>query len=519
MTTSDPRSILAEVRWSDDYLERARKKILTPEEIRRASPDDTIILTKGVFDVLHSGHLALFALMGELRRATSGLSVVAVATDNVVRVKKGNARPFLSFAERNLQVAIHPDIDFVVADGSAGLGPLISALRPAVYVKGQDTALNPTPDSSDIPKQTTVTLQESRNPEIPALSDCQAKVIVFRDTGTMSTSELVRRIGKSAKGDRMTDFVEQYKRMREDYEELTKEVSRIVTKLAGQGSPVVLSHITSRTKDPDGVKEKIERKGYTNPSVQMEDLAGVRAIVYRRQDIAELDGRISMHFDLAGGDDKTAEMGDASMGYGGVHLVVRLKKGMVSDRENLLNLKCEVQIRTVLQDAWSVIGHPLAYKSEVHLPLPLRRRFNTLSALLEVVDESFEDILETRERIAKDLKQAPALLYKSDINDDSLTAFCEKRYPDLEINPHWLDFIIENVHAGKTIKTIGDIARALDRATAKIEAYRDQRPDLFKYSTDYVTKALGWTDPDFRNRHPFSEATRQQFARDPLPDA
>lgn len=317
----------------------------------------------------------------------------------------------------------------------------------------------------------------------------------------------------------MTDFAQQYERMRKDYEELTKEVSRIVVELAGQDPPVVLSHIAARTKDPDGVKEKIERKGYTNPLVQMEDLAGVRAIVYRKLDVAELDGRISMHFDLAGGDDKTAEMGDAAMGYGGVHLVVRLKKGMVPGRENLHDLKCEVQIRTVLQDAWSVIGHPLAYKSEVHLPLPLRRRFNTLSALLEVVDASFEDILETRERIAKDLKRAPELLLKQDINNDSLTTFCEKQYPDLEINPHWLDFIIENLHDGKTIKTIGDIAHALERTTTLIEAYRRQRPDLFKYSTDYVTKALGWTDPDFRNRHPFSEATRQQFEKHPLPDA
>jgi ppGpp synthetase/RelA/SpoT-type nucleotidyltranferase len=317
----------------------------------------------------------------------------------------------------------------------------------------------------------------------------------------------------------MTDFVEQYKRMREGYEELTKEVSRIVTDLAAQSSPVVLSHITSRTKDPDGVKEKIERKRYTNPSDQMEDLAGVRAIVYRSMDITELDGRISRTFDLAGGDDVSARLGDKFMGYGGVHLVVRLKEGMVPGRDHLLGLKCEVQIRTVLQDAWSVISHPLAYKSEVDLPVPLRRRFNTLSALLEIVDESFEDIIETRERIVKELKQTPELLHKSGINVDSLTAFCEKRFPNLKVNPHWMSFIIENVHAGTTIKTIGDIADALDRTTTLIEAYRSQRPDLFKYSTDFVTKALGWTDQDFRHRHPFSETTRRQFADHPLPDA
>ena len=64
----------------------------------------------------------------------------------------------------------------------------------------QDTALNPTPGSPDGPGQTTVTLEESQNPEIPVLNNCQTKVIVFRDTGTMSTSELVRRINKSTSG-------------------------------------------------------------------------------------------------------------------------------------------------------------------------------------------------------------------------------------------------------------------------------------------------------------------------------
>lgn len=317
----------------------------------------------------------------------------------------------------------------------------------------------------------------------------------------------------------MTDFVEQYKSMRADYEKIANAVSTIVTELAGERTPVLLAKVASRTKDPDGFEEKTKRKGYTEPLVQMEDLAGVRAIVYHPLDVAELDGRISRHFDLAGGDDKTAALGDASMGYGGVHLVVRLKKGMVPDCDRLVGLKCEVQIRTVLQDAWSVISHPLAYKSTVHLPVPLRRRFNTLSALLEIVDWSFEDILETRERIVEELKQEPNRLLESDINTDSLTAFCEKRYPDLRINPHWQSLLIEHVHAGKTIKTIGDIARALDRSAPLIDDYRRDRPDLFRYSTDFVTKALGWTDQDFRGRHPFSDATRKQFADHPIPDA
>jgi bifunctional ADP-heptose synthase (sugar kinase/adenylyltransferase) len=184
----------ADVRWADEHLTKAKAKVLTIEEVRSKYPDEILILTKGVFDVLHSGHLALFCLLIELRSAnTNAITVVAVAEDRLVRAKKGSDRPIQSFDERALQVALHPGIDVVVRNISNDLTALISLLNPQIFIKGQDTALA----SENNSRVDTVTLDETINPEVVSLTERRARLIVFRDNGETSTSLLIGRIRDS----------------------------------------------------------------------------------------------------------------------------------------------------------------------------------------------------------------------------------------------------------------------------------------------------------------------------------
>ena len=50
----------------------------------------------------------------------------------------------------------------------------------------------------------------------------------------------------------------------------------------------------------------------------------------------------------------------------------------------------EVRIRTVIQDAWSVLDHKIKYKKSI--PNDLKRRINILSALFELADREFKEI-------------------------------------------------------------------------------------------------------------------------------
>ena len=55
-------------------------------------------------------------------------------------------------------------------------------------------------------------------------------------------------------------------------------------------------------------------------------------------------------------------------------------------------MKCEIQVRTILQHAWAEIEHDIVYKSPGEIPFRVRRRFACLAGLLEIADREFESL-------------------------------------------------------------------------------------------------------------------------------
>ena len=55
-------------------------------------------------------------------------------------------------------------------------------------------------------------------------------------------------------------------------------------------------------------------------------------------------------------------------------------------------MRCEIQVSTILQDAWAEIEHDIVYKSPEDIPFRLRRRFACLAGLLEIADREFESL-------------------------------------------------------------------------------------------------------------------------------
>jgi cytidyltransferase-like protein len=150
-------------------------------------------LTKGTFDILHAGHLAVLSHCASLKAALSGGAVVVVVeSDASVRSRKGPKRPFQTETERALQMALLPWVDRVLIADRDELGRVISEVAPIAYVKGMDTALD-----AAVATARPVTLPSSKNPELAQLQP-EATVVVFTDDGTLSTSELVRRIQAAA---------------------------------------------------------------------------------------------------------------------------------------------------------------------------------------------------------------------------------------------------------------------------------------------------------------------------------
>ncbi len=97
-----------------------------------------VVLTNGVFDLLHAGHLYCL----QAARALGDVLLVALNGDASVRALKGPARPIQSEAVRAYALAATWCVDAIVIFGEPRLTAEIRALRPDVYCKAGDYDLS-----------------------------------------------------------------------------------------------------------------------------------------------------------------------------------------------------------------------------------------------------------------------------------------------------------------------------------------------------------------------------------------
>lgn len=106
------------------------------EEWRREGR--SVVLTNGVFDLLHTGHLHSLAVA----RKQGDALIVALNGDAGVRALKGPHRPVQSERERAYALAALAVVDVIVIFCEPRLTAEIRALRPEVYAKAGDYSLS-----------------------------------------------------------------------------------------------------------------------------------------------------------------------------------------------------------------------------------------------------------------------------------------------------------------------------------------------------------------------------------------
>ena len=115
------------------------------QAIRARAPDTRVVLTNGVFDLLHVGHLRYL----RQARAEGDLLVVGVNSDaSAARLKPG--RPVVPATERAELVAALDPVSYVVIFDAPTADDLIVRIRPAVYAKGGDYSPERLPEAATI---------------------------------------------------------------------------------------------------------------------------------------------------------------------------------------------------------------------------------------------------------------------------------------------------------------------------------------------------------------------------------
>lgn len=178
-----------------------------------------------------------------------------------------------------------------------------------------------------------------------------------------------------------------------------------------------------RTKEDTSLLAKAFHRGkpYADPYVDIEDKVGVRVVVLFSEEIRFVERLIQeCEFWSA---KKSRDFEDERMArpfefdYQALHYIVRAKDTFQHNSVNILaGTPCEIQIRTILQHAYSELTHDTLYKPSIQAEPDVKRAAAKSMALIEATDDYFAQVREKIERA-----QAPVR---------RVTEFAEEAYRD-----------------------------------------------------------------------------------------
>jgi putative GTP pyrophosphokinase len=152
--------------------------------------------------------------------------------------------------------------------------------------------------------------------------------------------------------------------------------------------------ITYRVKEFDSYVGKLARLRKSQPHgrILVRDLLGLRVVCPFLDESERVQKLLVDHLPVTEVEHKGSNLSLAEFGYESVHLLVRLPKRppftLLPDTKRL----CEIQISTILQDAWARIEHELVYKADRSVPkAAIRRKLAALSATLTLADVVFQE--------------------------------------------------------------------------------------------------------------------------------
>lgn len=216
----------------------------------------------------------------------------------------------------------------------------------------------------------------------------------------------------SATQDRL---IRQYDTTREHYRDFAKSLAGLVENLLSDQKIQTVS-VSFRGKDISSLVGKLRRpdKSYNNLS-DITDLAGVRITAYFADDVDLIAKMLRSEFfvDQKSSVDKRQYTNPNQFGYLSLHYVLSFNKNRagLAEYRKFSGLKCEVQVRSILQHAWAEIEHDLGYKSATGVPAHLRRKFARIASLLEIADDEFSsirrDLLEYETELPGRIKMTP----------------------------------------------------------------------------------------------------------------
>jgi ppGpp synthetase/RelA/SpoT-type nucleotidyltranferase len=154
-----------------------------------------------------------------------------------------------------------------------------------------------------------------------------------------------------------------------DYDDLAKTIAEILNSAVRRQPALRLQQVKHRAKGPDSLRKKLIDRSIsdaTDLEDRIKDLAGCRLIFYTNSDVAAFQNSGLLHdnFDVLNVNVHYPTRESASELFISNNYLVALKADRLALPEyaRFANMRCEVQVQTILNHAWAEMAHDTIYK-------------------------------------------------------------------------------------------------------------------------------------------------------------
>lgn len=181
---------------------------------------------------------------------------------------------------------------------------------------------------------------------------------------------------------------------------IVEEVRRVLDALP------VRYQLKSRVKSLDEYHRKWKSLG----GAPIGDMLGIRIVCPFLEDVGVVEQALAARLSIAEVDRKGERHSVREFGYESTHLVLDLERQTIPHPLPGVAPVCEIQIRTILQDAWAEVEHELIYKSDWSIPTDqIRRKLAALNANLSLSDLIFQELRDLQREVQRKQEQRRAL--------------------------------------------------------------------------------------------------------------
>ena len=167
-----------------------------------------------------------------------------------------------------------------------------------------------------------------------------------------------------------------------------------------------IEHIKSRIKTSESIVKKLRRYGYESTIENMvkyiNDIAGIRVICSFTSDIYRIADMLRSQSDVRVISVKDYIRHPKESGYKSYHMLVTVPV-YLSDR--IVDVKVEIQIRTVAMDFWASLEHKINYKFEGKAPEHIRRELVECAKMVSQLDARMLALNEEIQSLGGEMEQ------------------------------------------------------------------------------------------------------------------